>query len=799
VLTVHVSPDGGGRVTLDPPEYGYNVATEVTLTAVANEGYVFSHWSGDLSGSENPTIILVNCDKEVTAHFTQITCTLTVNVSPSSGGDVEVDDATPYAYPATYTFACGASVSLEAFPAAGHDFASWSGDLSGWQNPTSITMDSDKEVTAHFVRVYTLEVDVGPSSGGDVEVDDATPSAYPATYTFAYGASVNLEAFPAPGYDFASWSGDLSGWQNPTTITMDSDKEVTAHFVHVYTLAVDVSPSGGGTVTLEPSQPAGKYVAGTEVHLTAVASEGYEFDHWSGALSSSENPITITVDSDKEVTAHFSQITYILTVDVGPGGSIEVDGVAPSAYPAPSTFVYGASIALRAISATGYEFANWGGDLAGSTNPTSIVMDGNKTVTANFNLITYTLTVDVSPGGGGTVTLEPSEPAGGYVAGAEVTLTALASEGYEFDHWSGDLSGSENPTSIELDSDKEATAHFTQVTYTLAVDVSPGGGMVTLEPSQPAEGYVVGTEVSLTAVASEGYKFDHWSGAFSSSENPATMGLDSDKEVTAHFVQIYTLTVDVNLGGGMVTLEPSQPAGGYVAGTEVSLTAVASEGYKLDRWSGALFGSENPTMTTMDSDKVVTAHFVQIYTLTVDVNLGGGMVILEPSEPAGGYVVGTEVSLTAVADEGYEFDHWSSALSSSGNPITIRLDSDKKITAHFSHITYTLTVDVSPGGGGTVILEPSEPAGGYVAGAEVTLTAMAGEGYEFDHWSGDLSGSEDPITLVTTMDSTKALTASFTKVAAPFPWWWIVVGVVVIGLVVYLQVGYFLVVKRLWV
>jgi len=219
----------------------------------------------------------------------------------------------PSSYPAIYFFDDGVTVELEAVAAPGYSFVNWSGALSDSQNPTTITMICDKKVTAHFTEIiqttYDLTVDVNLTDTGNVEVDGTAPSSYPATYTFAHGASVSLEAAPTSGYDFANWSGALSGSENPTTITMDSGKEVTANFVQTaYTLTHKISPSGGGTVTLEPSQPAG-YVTGTGVTLTAIASEGYEFDHWSGALSGSENPTIITMDSGKEVGANFTEVT----------------------------------------------------------------------------------------------------------------------------------------------------------------------------------------------------------------------------------------------------------------------------------------------------------------------------------------------------------------------------------------------------------------------------------------------------------------------------------------------------------
>ncbi len=68
------------------------------------------------------------------------------------------------------------------------------------------------------------------SQGGSVIVNQAAPSSELATYTFKSGTHVRLEAVPASGYLFDSWSGDLSGKANPTTIVMDCNKSITANF-----------------------------------------------------------------------------------------------------------------------------------------------------------------------------------------------------------------------------------------------------------------------------------------------------------------------------------------------------------------------------------------------------------------------------------------------------------------------------------------------------------------------------------------------------------------------------------------
>lgn len=71
----------------------------------------------------------------------------------------------------------------------------------------------------------------------------------------------------------------------------------------------------------------------------------------------------------------------------------------------------------------------------------------------------------------------------------------------------------------------------------------------------------------------------------------------------------FTLNITIN-GSGSVTKNPDQAT--YMYGTIVQLTATANSGYALNSWSGDLSGSQNPTSITMDGNKSVTAHFVDI-------------------------------------------------------------------------------------------------------------------------------------------------------------------------------------------
>ena len=83
-------------------------------------------------------------------------------------------------------------------------------------------MNTDKNVTANFIKVYILTTSVSPAEGGSIS---------PASGTFDEGSIVSLTAIPATGYVFDQWDGDVSGNVTPTTITMNGNKSVSATFI----------------------------------------------------------------------------------------------------------------------------------------------------------------------------------------------------------------------------------------------------------------------------------------------------------------------------------------------------------------------------------------------------------------------------------------------------------------------------------------------------------------------------------------------------------------------------------------
>ncbi len=373
-------------------------------------------------------------------------------------------------------------------------------------NPESFISVSVQELCE-----YTLTINI--DGNGEVTKD-------PDQDTYEYGTEVELTAIPDTGWSFSHWSGDLSGDTNPEYITMDEDKTVTAHFtINEYTLTINID--GNGEVTKDPDQDTYEY--GTEVELTAIPDTGWSFSHWEGDLSGSNNPEYITMDENKTVTAIFTEDQYTLTIIIEGQGSVLKD-------PDQNSYEYGTEVELTAIPDTGWSFSHWEGDLSGSNNPEYITMNENKTVIANFSINNYTLIIETV--GQGEVIKDPDQET--YEYGTIVELTAVPDEEWSFSHWSGDLSGSNNPEYITIDENKSITAHFSQNLYTLTVNIE-GNGTVLKNPDQDT--YQYGTIVELTAVPDTGWSFSHWSGDLSGNESPKEILIDGDKSVTAHFTQ----------------------------------------------------------------------------------------------------------------------------------------------------------------------------------------------------------------------------------------------------------------------
>lgn len=145
IISVDVSPNGSGQVV---PDMGaFDEGTIVTLSAIPSDEYVFVRWSGDASGSNNPTDVLITSDKNVTAQFALKKYPLNIETI----GEGRVNETIVSTGKGT-EYDSGTTVRLDAIPSTGYYFAGWSGDIQGTNNPANITIGEPKSVVARFEK-----------------------------------------------------------------------------------------------------------------------------------------------------------------------------------------------------------------------------------------------------------------------------------------------------------------------------------------------------------------------------------------------------------------------------------------------------------------------------------------------------------------------------------------------------------------------------------------------------------------------------------------------------------------------
>src|SRR3989338_4891709 len=179
-------------------------------------------------------------------------------------------------------------------------------------------------------ELYTLTVTKGDTGSGTVTSSPVgIDCGADCSESYASQTIVNLSANPEASSYFAGWSGDADC--SDGIVTMDTDKTCTALFtLNAYNLNITINPSAGGTVTAPgincPSDCTESYNYGNNITLTAAANTGYTFDSWTNCDSQSGNQCTMTMNSDKTVTANFTStsIQYTLAIAKSGEGSVTV-------------------------------------------------------------------------------------------------------------------------------------------------------------------------------------------------------------------------------------------------------------------------------------------------------------------------------------------------------------------------------------------------------------------------------------------------------------------------------------------
>ena len=475
-------------------------------------------------------------------------------------------------------------------------------------------------------------------------------------------------------------------------------------------LPVTLSFASGTSVTYAYSSP-----------VSASAGKRYTLSGVTGP------PSPFTVSANTAVTGTYgTQFQLSLATNPAAVGTGNITGASTGDW-----FNSGAVVSLGATTPvpfnggnSRYVFTSWSGGASGSSNPVSVTMSAPRSVTANYGT-EHKLTLATNPVAVGAGNLTGGTNGSFYAEGTVLSLAATTpvsfnsgGSRYVFASWSGDASGSSNPVSVTMGAPRSVTANY-GTEHKLTLSTNPGAvGIANLTGGTSGNFYAEGIILSLGAttpvainVGSQ-YRFDHWSGGASGAATPVSVTMTGPKDVTAHYVTQYKLTLATNPSGvGVGNISGGTNGAFYDAGSSLTLQATtpvsidASSRYRFDHWSGDASGATNPVSVTVSGPTSVTAHYVTQYKLTLTTNPSGvGVGNISGGTNGAFYDAGSSLTLQATtpvsidASSRYRFDHWSGDASGSPNPASVTMNAPKAVTADYV-VQYLLTLSTSPEAG----------------------------------------------------------------------------------------------------
>lgn len=227
----------------------------------------------------------------------------------------------------------------------------------------------------------------------------------------------------------------------------------------------------------------------------------------------------------EEVNFKTSQTpTYTISVSANPtnGGTVTGGG----------TYQQGQSCTVSATKATGYNFLKWteNGTQVSTNTSYTFNVTGNRTLVAQFQAQSYTISASANPSNGGTVS-----GGGTYTYGQSCTLTANHATGYTFVRWTknGTQVSTNASYTFTVTGSASYVAHFQANSYTISVSADPSNGGTVSGGGT----YTHGQSCTVHATASNGYTFTNWTvnGSQVSTNANYTFTVTSSLSLVAHF------------------------------------------------------------------------------------------------------------------------------------------------------------------------------------------------------------------------------------------------------------------------
>ena len=472
----------------------------------------------------------------------------------------------------------------------------------------------------------------------------------------------------------------FAGWDKTIPGTMPAeDVTVKAQWQVVnYSITYDLD---GGTVEGNPNS----YTVESNITLNNPTKEGYTFAGWSGTgISGTEETVTIeNATGNREYTANWTANQYTITFNTDGGSKID-----------PITQDYGTKITAPANpTKEGYTFSGWYPAI-----PTTMPAE-NVTIKAKWTINQYTITFDTD-GGSAIAAITQNY-------GTEITAPARPTKtGYTFAGWDKTI-----PTTMPAEN-MTVTAKWTVNKYT--VTFKNGDKVV-----KSAEMNYGSTITAPEKPTKEGYTFKGWQDYTTNMTVPA-----HDVTFTAQWtINQYTLTFDTDGGSKIESI--TQDYGTTIA----KPTDPTKTGYTFAGWDKTI-----PTTMPARNMTIKAQWTANQYTVTFDSDGGSACdsVSVTYDRPYG--------TLPKPTKEGYTFTGWYDNNTLIYDTTLYRTAGDKKLTAHWGIVSYTITYSVD-----NKILENVNDTREFGARLDKLYTYTK-TGYTVSEWTQS-DGSQPPVTM----------------------------------------------------
>jgi uncharacterized repeat protein (TIGR02543 family) len=608
-------------------------------------------------------------------------------------------------------------------------------------------------VTAGATSTVNASLIATPPPNGTITVT-STPSGATVGLDGSNVGTTPLSAYVAtPGSHVITVS--LSGYNTYTTtvtVTAGSNSSVNT------TLVVTPPPNGTVVINSVPSGATasidGNTVGTTPVTVSNVPPGSHIVTIVLATYNTYTTTVSVTAGQIATVNATLvltpPTVGSIAVTSVPTGAAVTIDGVAIGNAPvSQGGFLPGSHVV--ALSLTGY-------------NPYQVTITVTAGQTTNVNA-----TLVQTPPQLGTIATT-STPTGAAVTidGSSVGIAPVTSQGLSPGNHVVMLTLSGyNPytTTVNVVAGQTTLLNVnltpTPVTTgTLSVSSSPNAATVTVNGNVMGPTPVLVTQLPpgnyTVTIALAGYQT--WSSTVivqAATTTPVNVTLVANPPPV---VTTGNLNISSNPTGGLVVVNGSGQGTSPVSMLNLApgqyTVQITLAGYQP--WSATVSVVANQTTT-------VNAALVAIpYNLTVTVQ---GQGSTSPAATVSSYLSGAALTYTAIPAAGWMFTKWTlNGLDSTSNPLSFNIAADSTLVAVFTQIVVPPTqyaVSITAGAGGTT--QPTPGAYLQNAGSSVTIQAIPADGYIFDSWTGDVTGTTPAITF--TVNKNTSLMANFKKPA----------------------------------